>query len=86
MPLDLRVLRRLAQLRSPLALDIYTWLTCRLSYLREPTNLSWASLQMQSGANRARSDPFRAKLLEKLKVVKNEEPCKRGQGSAREGD
>jgi hypothetical protein len=74
-PLDMRALRLLAQMRSPLALDIYTWLTYRMSYLREPTDIAWASLQMQFGADYGRSDHFRAKFLEKLKMVKELYPA-----------
>ena len=70
MPLDIRALRALAQMRSPLALDIYTWLTYRMSYLHEPTEIGWASLEMQFGADYASVHEFRRKFLEKLKVVK----------------
>jgi hypothetical protein len=48
-PVDMRVLKGLK--RSPLRLDIYTWLTHRLSYLRQPTHISWAQLRAQFGAN-----------------------------------
>ena len=47
-PVDLRVLKALA--RSPLAIDIYTWLTHRVSYLREDMRISWPGLQGQFGA------------------------------------
>lgn len=66
----MRALRHLAKLRSPLALDIYTWLTYRMSYLREPTEIGWAALQMQFGADYASVDEFRRKFLQKLRVVK----------------
>lgn len=48
-PIDMRVLRGIR--RSPLALDIYTWLTHRLSYLRRPSHISWAQVQAQFGSN-----------------------------------
>jgi hypothetical protein len=48
-PVDMRVLRGLK--RSALALDIYTWLTHRLSYLHKPTHVSWPQLRAQFGAN-----------------------------------
>jgi hypothetical protein len=38
-PVDMRALKALK--RSPLALDIYCWLTYRLSYLRKPTEIPW---------------------------------------------
>lgn len=69
-PLDMRALRALAQARSPLALDIYTWLTYRMSRLHEPVDITWASLQMQFGADYARTDNFRKYFLQKLKFVK----------------
>jgi hypothetical protein len=47
-PIDLRALRALK--RSPLALDVYMWLTYRMSYLAKPTEIHWAALQMQFGA------------------------------------
>src|SRR4051794_9062610 len=48
-PIDMRVMRAIR--RSPLGLDIYTWLTHRLSYLRQPTHISWAQVQAQFGSN-----------------------------------
>ena len=69
-PLDMRALKFLANLRSPLALDIYTWLTYRMSTLKEPVNIPWASLEMQFGADYADTREFRRKFLEKLKIVK----------------
>ncbi len=47
-PVDIRAIKALK--RSPLALDIYTWLTYRMSYLQKPTAISWEQLQMQFGA------------------------------------
>ena len=51
-PVDMRALKALK--RSPLALDIYCWLTYRLSYLRKPTEIPWPALQMQFGADYTR--------------------------------
>lgn len=48
-PVDMRALKALK--RSPMALDIYSWLTYRLSYLKRPTRLPWGVLQMQFGAD-----------------------------------
>ena len=47
-PVDLRALTALK--RSPMAIDIYTWLTYRMSYLQRPTGISWEQLQLQMGA------------------------------------
>lgn len=50
-PIDLRAVRALKQ--SPMALDIYFWLTHRMSYLRKShaRHIPWAALQMQFGAS-----------------------------------
>lgn len=48
-PVDLRVLDALK--RSPMALDIYPWLTYRMSYLKKPTVIPWRALQLQFGAS-----------------------------------
>ena len=47
-PVDMRALKALRS--SPLAIDIYTWLTYRMSYLSKPTVITWATLQGQFGA------------------------------------
>lgn len=47
-PIDMRALQALK--RSPMALDIYGWLTYRLSYLKKQTEIPWEALQMQFGA------------------------------------
>ena len=48
-PIDLRALNALK--KSPMALDVYMWLTYRMFYLRRATPLKWASLQAQFGAD-----------------------------------
>ena len=47
-PIDMRALLGLK--RSPMALDIYCWLTYRLSYLKKKTEIPWPALQTQFGA------------------------------------
>jgi len=47
-PIDMRALQILK--RSPMALDIYCWLTYRLSYLKKKTEIPWPALQIQFGA------------------------------------
>ena len=49
-PFDLRVLHRL---RSPLAIDLYLWLTWRMFILRRPALIPWVSLRFQFGAGYA---------------------------------
>ena len=46
-PVDVRVLKALK--RSPLALDIYCWLTYRMSYLKKNISITWSALQLQFG-------------------------------------
>jgi hypothetical protein len=56
-PVDMDVLRRLR--RSPLALDVYTWLTWRMSGLTEAAFIPWPALEPQFGAAYARPVDFR---------------------------
>ncbi|HSJ75149.1 MAG TPA: replication protein RepA [Gemmatimonadales bacterium] len=61
-PVDLRVLRALS---SP-ALDIYCWLICRASDLREPTEIPWPTLALQFGAAYADPRRFRDSFLRQV--------------------
>jgi hypothetical protein len=49
-PLDLGALRLLGD--NAWAIDLYTWLTHRFSYLRWPTTVSWDELNDQFGSSR----------------------------------
>ncbi|MBL8675975.1 MAG: pirin [Alphaproteobacteria bacterium] len=70
-PIDMRVLKDLK--RSPLAIDIYCWLTYRLSYLKNVTTIPWEALQIQFGANYAADNQgkrdFKKAFLRELKKV-----------------
>lgn len=66
-PIDLRALKALS--RSPLALDIYVWLTYRMSYLRREATIPWAALQAQFGSDYQRTRDFKAAFLEHLQKV-----------------
>ncbi len=71
-PLDLRALKLLK--RSPMALDVYLWLTYRMSYVKQPTPIPWGALQMQFGAdyphgNQGRRN-FKKAFLHALKKVR----------------
>lgn len=66
-PVDLAVLRRLR--RSPLALDVYSWLTWRMSFLRKQTPIPWEHLEDQFGANYARPLDFRKGFRKALAEV-----------------
>jgi len=67
-PLDMRALKSLRS--SPMALDLYCWLTYRMSYLKRHTEIPWGALQAQFGANyptttRGRLD-FKRNLLKHM--------------------
>ena len=66
-PVDMRVLKALKQ--SPLALDIYTWLTFRMSYLNKPTTIPWEALSMQFGSNYKHTYHFKAHFVTELQKV-----------------
>jgi len=67
----MRALKALKQ--SPMQLDVYMWLTYRMSYLKKPTVIPWPSLQDQFGAEYAPTPrglrDFRANFLKALKAV-----------------
>ena len=67
LPIDLRAVHQLK--KSPLAIDIYVWLTYRMSYLRKPTLIPWEGLQSQFGADYARLRDFRRKVLVHLSNI-----------------
>lgn len=50
-------------------LDIYSWLTYRMSYLTKSTSIPWEVLQLQFGSNFSRTIDFKRKFLERLKAV-----------------
>jgi hypothetical protein len=71
LPIDMRAMRSLSQ--SPLALDIYVWLSHRMSYLSRRTIIPWVSLAGQFGAGYSTNDQglrdFRRAFLRELKHV-----------------
>jgi hypothetical protein len=67
-PMDMRALRALKQ--SPLALDVYAWLSYRMSYLSKRTVVPWRSLELQFGCDYARTRAFREKFLQQLRAVR----------------
>ena len=74
-PVDLRAIRQLR--RSPLAVDLYIWLTYRMSYLRKPTLVPWKGLQAQFGADYGRPRDFQRKVLTHLENVLDVYPAVR---------
>lgn len=73
-PLDLRAICTLRQ--SPLALDLYCWLTYRMFYLRRPTPISWESLRMQFGSDYKEVRQFKRRFLDALRLVNVVYPVK----------
>lgn len=71
-PIDMMALKALK--RSPMALDIYCWLTYRMSYLRKPVVIPWLALEMQFGADYTRILDFKFNFLKQLKAVLNVYP------------
>lgn len=69
-PVNMTALKALARERSPMAIDIYTWLTYRMSYLEKEQLIPWELLQLQFGSDYGRIRDFKAKFLERLKLVK----------------
>ncbi len=70
-PIDLRALGALrAKGGGGLAIDIYTWLAHRMSYLRGSTRIPWPMLELQFGSQYARPRAFKEKFLEQLAAVK----------------
>lgn len=66
-PIDVRAIRELR--RSPMAIDIYCWLTYRMSYLGRPTKIPWELLEMQFGADYKRTYDFKVNFEKHLKSV-----------------
>jgi len=66
-PVDMRALKALRG--SPMALDIYVWLTYRMSYLRRPTVIPWEAMKLQFGADYKLTRQFKAAFTGHLKTV-----------------
>jgi hypothetical protein len=78
-PVDMRALRALKQ--SPMALDIYSWLAHRMSYLRQKTVIPWAALQFQIGCDYSRTRDFRLNFEQQLRAVRLVYPAAKVEGS-----
>ncbi len=66
-PVDMRALRALK--KSSLALDIYTTLTHRASYLTKPSTVTWAGLAGQVGSDYAELRDFKKAFIAELRKV-----------------
>ena len=59
-PVDMRALKALKS--SPMALDLYLWLTYRMSYLKKPADIPWEALRRQLGTGYADTPSGRQKF------------------------
>lgn len=66
-PVDMRAIKALK--RSPMALDIYCWLTYRMSYLKRRTQIPWPALAAQFGSDYHRVRDFKSAFLEQMRKV-----------------
>lgn len=66
-PIDMRSLKALK--RSPMALDVYIWLTFRTSYLKSGTVITWEQLQGQFGSEYGRARDFKEAFVDALRKV-----------------
>jgi len=82
-PIDMRALNALR--RSPLAMDIYSWLTYRFYRLSKPMVIPWASLELQFGSDYSDPRNFRRSFLKQLKKVKTVYPQAQVQPVPRKG-
>lgn len=71
-PIDLRAISYLR--KSPLAIDLYTWLTHRYSYMQRQTEIPWELLAGQIGANYTDLRVFKYKVKKALTNVKQVYP------------
>ncbi len=71
LPFDMRAIKSLGS--SPLAFDIYVWLTYRMSYLSRRTIIPWVALAGQLGSGYALTDQglrdFRRAFIRELKHI-----------------
>ncbi len=68
MPMDVRVLR--AFKNSSRKLDLYSWLTYRLSNMKADVMLTWSAVQAQFGDGFGRSRDFRAHFADDVAAIK----------------
>jgi hypothetical protein len=66
-PVDLRALRALRQ--SPMAIDLYCWLTYRNFSLTKPTTVPWEALKLQFGSGAEAEKKFRETVKRALLQV-----------------
>lgn len=68
-PLDWRVLKAIKQ--SPMALDLYVWLSYRMYTLKKPQKIRWEALAVQFGSEYKSIRHFRAKVREHFRKIQS---------------
>lgn len=66
-PVDMRAIKALK--KSPLALDIYAWMTYRASYATKSSEIPWPVLAMQFGSDYAQVRDFKVAFMDALRKV-----------------
>ena len=66
-PFDMNILRGLA--RSPLGIDLYVWLTYRVSYLKQSVDISWEQLRKQFGSDYSTAHDFSKRAKRELTKI-----------------
>ena len=66
-PLDMRAIAALR--RTPLGLDLYTWLTYRVFWLKKPQKITWKALQLQIGSEYRTTKNFKQRTIGQLKII-----------------
>ena len=71
-PLETKIIQKLR--KSPLAMDLYSWLTHRTVNVKHPTRIQWKELEQQFGSDYKRRRDFRSKFCSTLATVLREKP------------
>lgn len=66
-PIDMGIVSAIKQ--SPLALDLYTWLTYRVLSINKPTRVSWTSLSLQLGSDYSDWKDLKKRAIEALRKI-----------------
>lgn len=67
-PVDMRALQVLKE--SPLGLDLYMWLTYRVSYMKTEAVIPWKALETQMGADYTETKNFTRNVKRELRRIK----------------
>jgi hypothetical protein len=79
-PIDMDALKSLK--KSPMGIDIYCWLTYRMSYLKTTTTIPWGALQVQFGSDYNRTRDFKKYFIDQLKKVSIVYPAVKVEGTS----